>query len=289
MRFSFVSGHTFGAAYLGGLLDAGCTPVKLYSLHPRYAPSTAGYFDLCSRYSRAFHEARYIQPREDVSGAFEDVDYTFVVGFSYLIPSGLLTGPSTPIGAHPTLLPIGRGRAPIPWTILYGLTVTGLSTFLLTAEADAGPLMHQTSFAIAPYETATSLFRRFVHEHRMHGAYVGARLCRGGITPVAQPEKGVDWDKRTPTDAHVTFNQTASNIERLIRAAQPPYQRAFITALGETIHVRRAKLKHDSAPYATLPGDILLNRGKKITVATNDLLIGLQLDGQLPKIIRRLP
>ena len=37
---------------------------------------------------------------------------------------------------HPTLLPVGRGRAAIPWAIIKGLDKTGVTMFKLDEGVD---------------------------------------------------------------------------------------------------------------------------------------------------------
>ena len=70
---------------------------------------------------------------------------------------------------HPTLLPEGRGRAPIPWTIVRSLNSTGVTAFLLEEEPDAGGIILQRAISVDSAETATTLFEKIGRLHEELG------------------------------------------------------------------------------------------------------------------------
>ncbi|HKS89037.1 MAG TPA: methionyl-tRNA formyltransferase [Stellaceae bacterium] len=59
---------------------------------------------------------------------------------------------------HPSLLPLHRGPASIPWAIIRGRGETGLSIFRPTPGLDEGPIILQKRIAIGPDDTAGSLY-----------------------------------------------------------------------------------------------------------------------------------
>jgi methionyl-tRNA formyltransferase len=59
---------------------------------------------------------------------------------------------------HPSLLPLHRGPASIPWAIIRGRHETGLSIFRPTPGLDEGPVILQKRVAIGPNDTAASLY-----------------------------------------------------------------------------------------------------------------------------------
>ena len=59
---------------------------------------------------------------------------------------------------HPSLLPLHRGAASIPWAIIRGRSETGLSIFRPTPGLDEGPIILQKRCAIGPNDTAASLY-----------------------------------------------------------------------------------------------------------------------------------
>jgi methionyl-tRNA formyltransferase len=59
---------------------------------------------------------------------------------------------------HPSLLPLHRGPASIPWAIIRGRSETGLTIFRPTPGLDEGPVILQKRCAIGPNDTAASLY-----------------------------------------------------------------------------------------------------------------------------------
>jgi methionyl-tRNA formyltransferase len=59
---------------------------------------------------------------------------------------------------HPSLLPLHRGPAAIPWAIIRGRGETGLTIFRPTPGLDEGPVILQKRVAIGPDDTAASLY-----------------------------------------------------------------------------------------------------------------------------------
>jgi methionyl-tRNA formyltransferase len=59
---------------------------------------------------------------------------------------------------HPSLLPLHRGPAAIPWAIIRGRKETGLTIFRPTPGLDEGPVILQKRVTIGPDDTAASLY-----------------------------------------------------------------------------------------------------------------------------------
>jgi methionyl-tRNA formyltransferase len=59
---------------------------------------------------------------------------------------------------HPSLLPLHRGPASIPWAIIRGRSETGLTIFRPTPGLDEGPVILQKRVPIGPNDTAASLY-----------------------------------------------------------------------------------------------------------------------------------
>lgn len=108
-------------------------------------------------------------------------DIIVVIAFGQFLSQKLLAIPRYGcINLHASLLPKYRGAAPIQWAIINGERVTGLTTFLLNEEMDAGDILLQRPLEIGEDETAGTL-----HE----------RLARLGADLVLQTLEGLE--KRT--------------------------------------------------------------------------------------------
>jgi methionyl-tRNA formyltransferase len=177
-----------------------------------------------------------------------------VVAYGKILPPAVLEAfPRGCINVHASLLPAYRGAAPIQWAILRGETETGVTIMQLDAGMDTGPILSKRSLAIAPDDTAGTLFERL--------APLGAELlldamdglARGVLVPEPQDHDQATYapmlDKQ---QGAVDWTRSATEVSCHVRGVDP-WPGAF-TALGET----RLKL-FGAAPVAGTgqPGEIL--------------------------------
>ena len=81
---------------------------------------------------------------------------------------------------HPSLLPLHRGPAAIPWAIIRGRSETGLSIFRPTPGLDEGPVILQKRVAIGPDDTAASLYFDKIFPLGVEALVQAADLVTGG-------------------------------------------------------------------------------------------------------------
>ncbi len=192
-------------------------------------------------------------------------DYLLVVGWSRLIGEDILAIPARgAIGMHPSPLPVGRGRAPIPWTIIKGLRETALSVFFLDGGADTGPLIAQYPLAVRARETSASLFARMAVQHQRAGTMLARYLARPGRV-ASRPQAGrVEvWPKRTPADGEITAEMTCGEVDALVRAQLGPYPRAFAAVgNGGPVPVRAVAREQAAGafPFRCADGTVWLTR-----------------------------
>jgi methionyl-tRNA formyltransferase len=262
VRLVLVTGHTFGVRAFEGIFSsraflAGKIAVPLMiGLDDSRAGGTVGYTPL-SRLA-AEQAVRYVSTSDGrlaaLAGPIRSARpaYILVIGWSRLVGEDILSIPSAAagprdgepgwsgcIGMHPTMLPTGRGQAPIPWTIIKGCDKTALSVFFLEAEADTGPLIAQYELDIREGETSASLFYRIAHAHFTAGLELAERLGDGAVRARAQDESAATrWPRRRPADGEILDTMTSREISLLVRALLGPYPRAFIWRGPEKIQIR---------------------------------------------------
>jgi len=153
----------------------------------------------------------------------------YVLGWSQLVKPRLLAIPEHgSAGMHPTKLPEGRGRAPIPWTILKGLTETACTLFLLAEGVDDGPIVGQVPVNVDAREDAGTLYAKHRAAHvalvREHTAALLA-----GTAPVAEQDHAAAtyWERRRPEDGRIDWTASAAAVDRLVRAVTRPFPGAF--------------------------------------------------------------
>jgi methionyl-tRNA formyltransferase len=294
--FAFVTGHEFGEATFRAILELPEYGTKLKCsllacLDQVKSSTTVGYRDLGPFAAKREVPVEYVQSiKTDAAQHLlreSGPDYLMIVGWSELAPAAILDIPKSKhrgaarhtasygcIGMHQTLLPEGRGRAPIPWAIIKGLHRTGVTAFLLEEAADAGGIIDQIEIPIDPTETATTLFEKARLAHFELGARLGKRMAMRTLSWTDQDERLASaWPRRRPEDGRISFLWTAIEIDRFVRALTPPYPGAFFLWADEKIRVIKAEvlqLKHTEHP-----GTILATQPSLI-VAAKDAAVRLE-------------
>lgn len=158
-----------------------------------------------------------------------EIDWLFIIGWSQIASLSVLSAPKYgAIGAHPTLLPEGRGRAAIPWAIIKGLPKTGVTFFKMDEGVDTGLILGQEEVEITALETATTLYDKvnFAHETLITRIY--KELDNNALSGYVQDEsKATEWPGRTPQDGQIFPEMSMQDADRLVRGTTKPYPGAF--------------------------------------------------------------
>ena len=108
-----------------------------------------------------------LQPEKIRTGDFEaalralDAALFVVVAYGRILPQSILDLPALgPFNVHASLLPRGRGAAPIQWSIINGDEKTGISIMRMEAGLDTGPVVARAETAISEDDTAETLGAR---------------------------------------------------------------------------------------------------------------------------------
>lgn len=200
-------------------------------------------------------------------------DLLWVIGLSQLLPNRLLEIAGVGgVGFHPTMLPEGRGRAPVAWTILLGARAA-VSLFFLTDEPDAGDIITQREVPVLPDDYSEDL----IHRTNLVLADVVAELApaiRCGRLPRRPQDhsKATYYEKRAPADGLIDWSTPTDGIYRLIRAASRPYPGAFTRWADRKLIVWRGRpAEPDEVAEDCDAGCVLtVDQQKGILVGTGD-------------------
>ncbi len=228
----FDGGVQASHACLEALCEMGLRP-EFAITYDRSRRNAAGYMDfgqLASKHQIDLVRTHDLNDPEIVRlVALAEPVLVFVIGWSQLVGKELLAVPQHGcVGIHPTRLPEGRGRAPIPWTILKDLKTTASTMFFLGEGVDDGPIIGQVGFRVDPREDAGTLYAKHLDAHVNLIRRYATVLLEGDAfrTPQAHGRATV-WPKRTPEDGLIDWTQPAVEVDRLIRAVTRPYPGAF--------------------------------------------------------------
>lgn len=146
-----------------------------------------------------------------------------VVAFGQFLSKRLLAIPKFGcINLHASLLPKYRGAAPIQWAIINGETETGLTTFLLNEEMDAGDILLQERVPISDEDTAGSLHDRLAELGPDLVLRTLEGLEQGTLTPRPQDHSQATFaPKIESTLGQIEWSQPARTIFNLIRGLNP--------------------------------------------------------------------
>lgn len=236
---------------IGGRLDS------IFTLHDTLAPRKAGRVfldDYCTQHGIPLFKLRNINDPDALEAiSARDLDWLFIIGWSQIARAELLHAPRNGVlGAHPTLLPAGRGRASIPWAIIKELPETGVTLFQLDEGVDTGPIIAAERIPLGARPNATALYHQVAEAHRALMRSVWPALARGEVTLVPQDEAQASvWPGRTPEDGRLTPGMSVHEADVLVRATTHPYPGAFIDEPEGRIRIWSGRpLVSDPAPEA---------------------------------------
>ena len=161
--------------------------------------------------------------------------------FGYLLPPEVLAVfPNGIVNLHFSLLPAYRGAAPVQRALLDGVAVTGVTTFLIDAGMDTGPLLLAEEVPVNPDEDAGALTARLAEVAGRLAVETLDALESGQVQPRPQPRAGVSLaPKVRPEEARLDFTRPAAELANAVRAFTPS-PGAWTTHRGRRLKVTRA-------------------------------------------------
>ncbi|MBN2206666.1 MAG: methionyl-tRNA formyltransferase [Candidatus Aminicenantes bacterium] len=196
-------------------------------------------------------------------------DVHVVVAFGQIMPGPVIyLPPFRSLNVHFSLLPKYRGAAPVPWAILNGDAVTGITVFELDEKMDEGPILARREVDIAPDEKSFELEARL--------AEVGANLLvetlegLGRIRPEPQDAAAASYaPKIKKDDGRINWREPAEAVGRRVRAfAGWPSAFAYLGGKRIIIHAGRALPGTSGASGA--PGTVARVAAEGIEVRCGD-------------------
>jgi methionyl-tRNA formyltransferase len=208
-------------------------------------------------------------------------DAILVVAYGRIIPQWMLELPRFGnINLHGSLLPKYRGAAPIQWAIANGELVTGVTTMILEAGLDTGPMLLAKSVPIGEEETAEDLFAALAAIGAPLMVETLGRLEAGTITPVAQDHAQATLAPiLTREDGLIDSARTAKQSYDRWRGFQP-WPGAHTLLRGKKLIVHRMKI----AEYKTIPEGEVFVDGERLFAGCGEgtaiELLEVQMEGK---------
>lgn len=177
-------------------------------------------------------------------------DFIAVVAYGKILPPPVLGIPFRGcVNLHASILPRYRGAAPINRAIVNGDKETGVSTMLMDAGMDTGPVLLTERVAIGDDDTAEDLAGTLsTTGARLLTETIGL-LAEGRITGTPQDDRAATY---APTlkkeDGRIDWARSATEVKNLLRGLYP-WPGAYTTWKGMVLKV------HSGNPAAYAGGD----------------------------------
>ena len=190
-----------------------------------------------------------------------------MVAYGEILPQAVLDlAAIAPVNLHFSLLPELRGASPVQTALLEGRDETGVTTIVMDAGIDTGPVILRRAEAIEPGDDAGSLGDRL--------AAIGAEVlvetadlfAEGAAEPRPQDEAAATFTRRLGADDRVLrWTEPARDLVNRTRAMSPE-PGATTRFRGEDLKIFRA----EAVAATGAPGSIVEASKEGFVVATGE-------------------
>ena len=271
--------HEGGVKAIEGLLDAGYELSAFVCLTPGQAARyrISGYYDYRPLAKR--HEIPVYVPQtyslndpEDEQ-FFRDQRFDLLVqgGWQRLFPAEILSQLSIgAIGLHGSadLLPKGRGRSPMNWSLIEGRKRFLMHLFMIKPGVDDGDVIGIREFDITPFDDIETLYFKYNLVYRSLLIKYLPAIISGKTERFPQVGQPSYYPKRTPEDGRIDWEEMdVWEIHNFIRAQTRPYPGAFGKVGGIDLVIWKARpfdtrIRYDGATY----GEMVERFGEKLLI-----------------------
>lgn len=211
-------------------------------------------------------------------------DAIVVVAYGHIIPLWMIELPRFGcINLHASLLPRYRGAAPIPWAIIRGERITGVTTMKIDEGLDTGDILLQEEVQIVEEDTTESLSERLSNLGAGLMVNTLRKIEHGEIQP--RPQNHADASLAPmlkKADGQVNWSSPAEEIARRVRGLRP-WPVASTTFRGQGLRIWMAQPACAPLARSLAPGELRIEQGGLFAGCGNEStleIIELQLEGR---------
>lgn len=248
LRVIFAGTPDFAAISLTALIKSQHQIVAVYTQPDRPAGRGRKLHASAVKEVAVEHHIPVFQPEKlnnaatlDILRGFE-ADVMVVAAYGLILPKRVLEIPRFGcINIHASLLPRWRGAAPIQRAIAAGDKESGITIMQMNAGLDTGDILHTASYPIANQDTGGDLHDRLAELGAEAILKTLEKLNDSSLKPIAQNNSLASYaHKLNKKDAIIHWQNSASEIERLIRAFNP-WPVAFSYLQNKPLRIWRAQ------------------------------------------------
>lgn len=152
-----------------------------------------------------------------------EADAFVVVAYGQILSQEILSLPRLGcINGHGSILPKYRGAAPIQWCLYHGETETGMTSMLMDAGLDTGPMLLKESLTIGLLENAIELAQRMATLSAELLVETLLQLNAGQLQPTPQNDSEATYAPLIkPEDYQLDWSKSAIALHNQIRGFFP--------------------------------------------------------------------
>jgi methionyl-tRNA formyltransferase len=259
-KIAFATCVQLGLSCIEEIYRIGGNLELLITLNDEKAKNKSGrvYLDsIANKHNAPLLKINSINDQEVLNALKEyNIDWLFIIGWSQIAKKEVLDAPLHGcIGMHPTLLPVGRGRAAIPWAIIKGLNETGVTMFKLDEGVDTGDIIGQGIIELDDDTTATDLYKKVEDMHiTLISKYWNDIVNNHIILTKQENSLATEWPGRKPEDGEIVSSMTMDEASKLVRAVTHPYPGAFYTDNNKVIRIWSATTNKETGVIKLIDG-----------------------------------
>ncbi len=220
-------------------------------------------------------ETNQIEMADWVRKLKPDVIYCF--GWSYLLKKAVIDIPPIGvIGYHPAALPANRGRHPIIWALVLGLSETASTFFFIDEGTDTGDILSQVFVSIEENDDALSLYKKLISVSLLQVEEITKALAHNNYLRVPQDHTCTNyWRKRNRKDGEIDWRMPVRGIYNLVRALTRPYIGAHCIYQDQEVKIWRTEIT--DLEYRNIePGKVItIEEGSTILIKCGDGVLRL--------------
>lgn len=172
-------------------------------------------------------------------------DIIVMCGWRQIVDESIFSIPKYFVGFHPTLLPKGRGPAPIINSILHNYKESGLTMFHVSQGIDDGDIIGQEKFKIEEHDHASDVYEKvIIAGKKLVSKYIHL-LVQNKAPRIKQDEsKATIFPKLSLENNEIDINSDSlEDMDRKIRALSKPYKGAFIKKGNKKLIIWKSEIK----------------------------------------------
>ncbi len=211
-------------------------------------------------------------------------DIIVVIAFKILPPEVFTSARIASFNVHPSLLPKYRGPAPINWQIINGEKTTGLTTFVLQEQVDAGNILLQWEYPIPEGFTAGDLHDFLAPLAGDIAVETCKILLKGNYTLRKQDEQSATKaPKIFPHQCQINWEQNCVALRNFIHGVSPN-PGAWTILDGKRFKIYRCsyEIKQHTTPF----GKAIIDSGKMQFPCLDGYIIPLEIQIEGKKVMK---